>query len=1062
MKHWSGILRTVLAMGATIMSSDVTGANEICLEAEDFHIKSGWRVAANTEGYFPSMPHLWSGNRLLADESDARAVAEKMITIENAGTYNAWVHCESSWNFDALFKIEIEQNEQIQQSETLGRKEQVKLFPYRMGWRVQGPWRWHNTDWVYQKATFNLSEGPATIRIIKETNGYPRACRVIDFVYLTDDLDLQPGGPNTWGKKHDPAVLGTFKTPLYFKAKVSPEADTGVEIEMHSCFWLYGRWGGPQSKYYFSVDGVSTEKADRDRLLKAGQESSWQAIEFAKVLPVVLVCRSNELVELSISQLPTGEDAATFTLGPEPKELIAATGNQRWENFLGGKPAISLAAYLDDLTSMLEAYVPEGRRAKQFGMLSAFPGWMSANPEVAIGDFDTRRLAAACGLNGQHYNCDPEVYGPEGEGFGFNRAPGYLGLWNRQFTRECHEGDFTGLRASYEKSYHNLKEKRLGNLRQDIKIIEECGAKSLQTLRSWPKVNATFRDYLKSRSITPGQVLDRDTLEQLTSTEQSPKEDELWAMVTLGKGTPEEAVANPVLYYHSTYFRALLHADVCREATRMLEDIFPEGTLTNSGSFFPTVGCLTSLIMGDDPFLIFQRRGVTSYCSETSWGQGGMPGYVGPETESYGAAVARGFSKYYDCPRGGYIICDGNRGYTPDVVETMSLALAAQGHSSLIYYTIGYPSINNVYAYPDIFKAIKRVSFTLGQVEDTLLDCNVANSKAALGWSLTTDIWDVAEEDPVYYGPGDVMYAGERQYLYLLLRHLGMPVDILAENDLETDYLEHYDVYFLVGDHLTEKAAAALKQWVADGGTLVSVTGGGLKNEYNQPMDTLNEVFGITEATLAKETTSMRAKLELVHAQPLDYVDIEGISETLPVFGYTQTFVPDKGEVVGRFRYTRKPAAVMNSYGKGKAMIVGALPGTAHLSGAFPMKPYGRGGEDLSSFVHPNYNRQVETAFDALLAKLGLSAQSLSPIRCLTRGVEANLLKNESTDSYCVTLVNFTNEPLEEVELRIDGNALGGVRTVNATFASAHCDNGDGTLNVSLPLEKFELLKLNN
>lgn len=146
------------------------------------------------------------------------------------------------------------------------------------------------------------------------------------------------------------------------------------------------------------------------------------------------------------------------------------------------------------------------------------------------------------------------------------------------------------------------------------------------------------------------------------------------------------------------------------------------------------------------------------------------------------------------------------------------------------------------------------------------------------------------------------------------------------------------------GDHINSESARVLRNWVADGGILISVAGGGFLSEYNEPSQILNEVYGIEEFVLKKRTNRLRVKLELIHANPFDKIIFtkDGIDYILPVLGYKQTFKVKGGKVIGTY-LNGEPAIVMNNYGKGKALIVGALPGHAYFYKAFPLKPYGRG-----------------------------------------------------------------------------------------------------------------------
>ncbi|HOL50317.1 MAG TPA: hypothetical protein PK165_08440, partial [bacterium] len=168
-------------------------AAEVCIEAEDFQIVSGWKVIKSFEGYFPARPATWSGNRIRDDEQVALAIAKKKVRIDEDGKYNLWVRYESAYGFNSLFNIEIVQNKKIVFAGEFGNRDSFKYFPMERKWQIQGPWAYHNTDYVYEKASVDLKKGEATIMLKKGKDVYPSCRRIIDFVFLTTDLSVEPG-----------------------------------------------------------------------------------------------------------------------------------------------------------------------------------------------------------------------------------------------------------------------------------------------------------------------------------------------------------------------------------------------------------------------------------------------------------------------------------------------------------------------------------------------------------------------------------------------------------------------------------------------------------------------------------------------------------------------------------------------------------------------------------------------------------------------------------------------------------------------------------------------------
>lgn len=1040
-----------LAMALTWgLTGSARAGHDLAIEAESLTVQSGWQVIRGRQGFSVGQPMLWSANRLRADADDTPASAQTVIYVPETGAYNLWVRYDSPYGFDTLFTVEIHQGGRVQEGR-FGGKAQRKYFPFGRGWQVQGPWHWHNSDFVYQKMPLHLVRGRATLVLRKGRNGHPAAARVVDLFYLTDDLRLEPGDDWSWLGDAGPAILSRFRRPIYGRVKrPAGEVKTPL-VRIYYRMWLLGYYKGPREEYWLTPEAIMQQKPSAEPA--ASGSPKWLRLDLSSVMPALFTVSSGSPAEIELSTRPDGQDAVAFPVGETPIEIIAATGNAFYEEaLLRGRPAVRLADYLERLTQEVEQTRVVGRRARRFGLTSGFGG--------RVDGFDLRRLAAACGLTGQYYRMDPEVYGPEGEPFGFNRTQGYIGLQNDHLNQACYEGDYSELERSYRERFEALRAQGLGEVPQNIKLIEEAGPPGLSVLRTWPKINEAFRAYLRERGVPPLEVLSREALVQLLSSGADRDENALWDLVTLGLGTPEEAATHPALFYHSLDFQTWLFARNCAAAVRLIESIFPPGSHGNSGSFYPSTGGTAVLAGGVEPFRLFRERGATSFSSEISWGLN-TPEYVGPQTESYGVALGRALTRYSGGPIGNLLIVDGNRGYSPEFAELASYAMAAQGASWWDFYTLGYPAECNVFGHPEILKSLRRISFALGAVEDLLLDSDVVPARVAIGWSRTTDIWDLAEPEKTPHGPGNTLYPQERCNLYLLLRHLQLPVDLLSEDDVAEGALKGYRIFFLVGDHLTQEAAEALGAWVEAGGFLIAVAGGGLRDIYNHPLPAMERLFGIKGATLRKEAQALRPKLELLHAEPLDSIvfDLPETASTLPAFGYRQGLDVEEGRVVGRFR-DGTPAAVLNEVGRGKALLIGALPGIAYLKEAFPLLPFGRGGEDLMGCIFPAYNAPVRELVQQLLALAPEAwAAAASPVVSREPLVEVTVRRKRGTDEFIVALVNFSGKPLSALALEVQPARLDGATEVRAAFSKLQQTQGaDGALHLTLPLDRFEVL----
>ena len=981
-------------------------AVELPLEAEDFTLQKGWKVSDG--GYFPAQPNLWSRTKIIADETDRPASAVKTVEIPATKTYNLWVRFESSYGFGARFKVKIVQDGKVMLDAAFGGKDEKKYFPFGRGHRVQGPWDWHNTDYVYQGATATLEKGPAKITIYKDKNEQPPARRVLDLLYLTDDLQLVPG--NDWEMTvANPPIISRFTVPLFVRCKM--EEGEGA-LQVGASFYLLGYYRGAKNTCYIAKTGAVPAAPAREGWLQAGEAVGWQRIDVPTAMPPVLTLApvGNGKLTLEVAAFRPDNVVKTLTLEPgaKPVDLIVGIGMTKYEaGLLGGHKALTFEEMIRKQTALANAVKAPGVPAKKILL-----GTPLGQPLPLYFD-----LARALGINAQFYGADPAIYGVNPTLAGFQTATGFMTLQNSFMSKECYEGDFTALDALYKKMAADQKTALGRDLPVNIKLIEEAGPPPIDTLLTYPGVKARFEQFLAEQGLTL-----------------------------------ERAKANKAQWHYLTnYFRCLLFARTSAEATKLVEKYFPAGTRTNSGSFYPTTGLYPALARGDDPFTLFTERGVTQFCSEMTWGLGSSPDYIGPQSESYQGTLGRALAKYYNVPMGTYVISDGNRGYTGDYVEWASYALLSHGFSWLSYYLLGYPAECSFLGYPDIHAAIKRVSYAVGSVEDDLLSAKMRPARVALGYSLTTDIWDLADPGKIELGPGNTVYPQERHLLYLLLRHLQYPVDILSEDDIANGGLNGYQAYVLVGDHLRPEAAAALKAWVANGGTLIAVAGGGLYDHYHQPLATLNEVFGIKGAKLQKTMPTLRPKLELLHTAPLDTITFT-TGKTMDAFAYRQQFTVGEGTAIGTYQ-NGEAAAVSHAYGNGKAVIIGTLPGAAYLKPAIPMRPFGRGGEDeLSQFFPTKYAAGVADIIGGAVGNLP------RPVICADRLVEANVLA--APDRYVIPLVNYANAPVRSLKVRLNTAELGNLTDVRASFGRIiNLKRDDTGIDLEIPrLEKWEVL----
>ncbi len=148
-------------------------------------------------------------------------------------------------------------------------------------------------------------------------------------------------------------------------------------------------------------------------------------------------------------------------------------------------------------------------------------------------------------------------------------------------------------------------------------------------------------------------------------------------------------------------------------------------------------------------------------------------------------------------------------------------------------------------------------------------------------------------------------------------------MDMAVQPDfIKLHQLSHYKAAYLpLPFRLTGDTVDALRAWVAEGGILISEGCPGYMDDHGhveprQPARGLDELFGCREADvfIGPETISA----EKLTFSALGYEGLYGGA-------YEQCYVPTTGRAVGTFA-GGKVAAIENSYGKGKTLLLGTAP----------------------------------------------------------------------------------------------------------------------------------------
>jgi hypothetical protein len=557
--------------------------------------------------------------------------------------------------------------------------------------------------------------------------------------------------------------------------------------------------------------------------------------------------------------------------------------------------------------------------------------------------------------------------------------------------------------------------------------------------------NRRFRQYLQGRKFDP---LDFVRPADEAAAKQSPTE-KRWDFVRLQGPLPPQ---KPKLLYEAAVFRYSLWTDELARRTREVEARYPPGTWTGA-NFSPHMNVWPDVRKWIN---VFKFRGMTMPWSEDWWWQ--VP-EAGPQVQGFLLDALRLAASYHDSPIQYYCITDP--GETPDHFIRMNYLAAAHGAKILNHFCI-YNQAWGTCDYVDfmlserMYPAIHRVIGDIAQVDERLYAARVRPAEAAILLSKPNDVWNNEDllSDPKQEKTNSLYHSNynidnnERKGIWMALRHAQFPVDLITDDDVIEGRLGRYKMLYLVGPEIQAAAALEIAQWVESGGVLFACGGAGLLDEYRQRLDVMYDLYGITEANLTRERRQV-APRSLQEIAPVDTVRFEGDSDLprieMPAIAYRQVFhpAPDDaaGIVVGTFD-DGSTAAIVRQVGKGRVMVVGAMPGLAYLRPAMR--------DEGALPVH--YSRPVRELLTAPLRIAGCT----SYVRASEPLVEATLMESAGHGAI-VPLVNFAPKPI--ARLRLDFPGLDSPKSCRSVRHGKLAIRGAGReCYVELPLEIADFL----
>ncbi|MBN2371780.1 MAG: hypothetical protein JXO72_14965 [Vicinamibacteria bacterium] len=345
---------------------------------------------------------------------------------------------------------------------------------------------------------------------------------------------------------------------------------------------------------------------------------------------------------------------------------------------------------------------------------------------------------------------------------------------------------------------------------------------------------------------------------------------------------------------------------------------------------------------------------------------------------------------------------------------------------------------------PDTLAEVADLTRQIKRVEDLLAHGVVRPSRAALLVATTSDIM---QRQGLYFCP-------ERQNIHMALKHGYLPVEVVFEQEIAgDDALDRYAVLYVTDPQVRLEVQKKIAAWVMRGGRLFVGVGGACWDEHSQACRVLDPVLGVKGRVALVQTGGLQLVTPSYSSavRKYDYRQLEtlrisrdflGEEIRIPAWGMTLKCAPDTARVLGVYS-DDSPALLMNAYGQGEAMLVGALLGEAYMGRRYPA------GESRLSDV--KNGKDVLRVALAMAERAGLS----KPAELSIPGIYTSVMDSEG--AALLFLNNVTGEAIPSISARLAGYSKAvSVESLSQGRRAARIE--DGALQFDLPLEHTDIV----
>ncbi|MCX7704910.1 MAG: hypothetical protein N2115_01450 [bacterium] len=332
-----------------------------------------------------------------------------------------------------------------------------------------------------------------------------------------------------------------------------------------------------------------------------------------------------------------------------------------------------------------------------------------------------------------------------------------------------------------------------------------------------------------------------------------------------------------------------------------------------------------------------------------------------------------------------------------------------QGAKHFFYWTYGPTATSTENYWSDLrgeYDGIAAITRQLTKAEKFLVEGKLRPTKVALLYSISSDLWQ----------PFGYVHMLERRLTYFALVHQQYLVDMLTEEDIIAGKLKNYSVLYVTDPCIHEQAIKEIKKWVRNGGFIKGSCAAGTRNEFNEPISGLSDVFGIKpnpEVNVQKGRWHIRGALnDITYLDTITTINRKKSQgwKKMPVFpeepfgaiGVKVHLKPATGTIQAVFS-DGNPAVMTNRYGKGMAEFIGTCPAIAYGKEAKFV------ADDLKEKWSPTIRGWIVGDIGSRVEKLLEMSQPV---------IEAGVY--DSPSGTAIVLANFTYQPIENLEISIE------------------------------------------